>query len=311
MPFFSIIIPLYNKEIFIENTLKSVFLQTFNNFEVIIVNDGSTDKSEEIILKFEDKRIKYFYQKNQGASETRNLGIEKSTSNYIAFLDADDLWLPNHLETLKNLIESYPNAGIYASRYQLVFKNSTVSVPNFNGIDVGYKGVVSDYFFSSYNYSIATSSSIAVPKQIFNKIGMFKPYISSGQDTDMWLRIALEYPVIIGNEITASYLVFIDESLSKTNILKKEIKRFDEYLEYEKTNKSLKKYLDIYRMEYAIQYKIAGEKKISNKLYNAILPENKATKSKIIYHLPQPILVELLKLKQFLKKYGVVFSIYQ
>ena len=82
---------------------------------------------EEIILKFEDKRIKYFYQKNQGASETRNLGIEKSTSNYIAFLDADDLWLPNHLETLKNLIESYPNAGIYASRYQLVFKNSTVS----------------------------------------------------------------------------------------------------------------------------------------------------------------------------------------
>ena len=311
MAYFSVIIPLYNKEKFIQNTIKSILEQTFQDFEIVIINDGSTDKSEEIVLKFKDKRIQYFFQKNQGASIARNFGIEKSTSNFISFLDADDLWFPNHLESLKNLIELYPNSGIYASRYQLVFKNNTISVPSFNGIADDFKGIVTDYFYSSYNYAVATSSSITIPKEVFDKVGMFKPYISSGQDTDMWLRIALEYPVIIGNEVTASYLIFVNDSLSKTNILKKEIKRFDDYLEYEKTNKSLKKYLDIYRMEYALQYKIAGEKKISYQLYNAILPKNRALKSKIIYHLPQPILVTLLKLKQFLRKHGVDFSVYQ
>lgn len=127
----------------------------------------------------------------------------------------------------------------------------------------------------------------------------------------MWARIALKYSVVIGNEITASYLHYIDDSLSKTSILKKKLIRFEDYSEFEKTNSSLKKYLDIYRMEYALQYKIAGADKESKELYNAILKENIPLKSKFLYQLPQFILIFLLKFKRFLRHNGIDFSVYQ
>ena len=127
----------------------------------------------------------------------------------------------------------------------------------------------------------------------------------------MWARIALKYPVVIGNKITASYLHYIDDSLSKTSILKKKLIRFEDYSEYEKTNPSLKKYLDIYRMEYALQYKIVGANKESKEFYDAILKDNIPLKSKILYHFPKTILVGLLKFKRYLRKYGIDFSVYK
>uniref|UniRef100_A0A4W5LYG6 Glycosyltransferase 2-like domain-containing protein n=1 Tax=Hucho hucho TaxID=62062 RepID=A0A4W5LYG6_9TELE len=100
MSFFSVIIPLYNKECFIENTLKSVLSQTFTAFEVIIINDGSTDKSEEKALQFKDSRIRYYSKENGGVSTARNFGIDKAKSVYITFIDADDYWYPTFLESI-------------------------------------------------------------------------------------------------------------------------------------------------------------------------------------------------------------------
>lgn len=308
---FSIVIPLYNKASFIENTIKSVLNQSFLNYEIIVINDGSTDESEEKVLELKDPRIQLFTQKNQGASVARNLGIEKSKFDYIAFLDADDLWLENHLETLKNLIENFPSAGIFASRYQLFFKEGKISIPKFKGISEDFYGIVPDYFDASLNYAVATSSSIAVPKHVFEKIGNFKSKISSGQDVDMWIRIASKYPVALSAEITASYLYYIENTLSKTPILEKKLKDFVDYKLEEESNPSLKKYLDIYRMEYAMQYKIAGANKQSKELYDDILKNNIPLKTKIIYYLPQWILTLLLKFKRLLRKNGVDFSIYQ
>ena len=310
MPFFSVVIPLYNKENYISQTLKTVLGQTFADFEIVIINDGSTDASEEIVRSFQDSRINYFSTKNQGAAAARNLGIEKATSPYIAFLDADDLWFENHLEELKNLIERFPNAGMYANRYQLIFKKGTTYQPSFFGIADDYEGVVKDYFASSLHYAIASSISIAIPKSIFAEVGNFKQYISSGQDTDMWIRIALHSKIIIGNKLTSSYLHFIEGSLSKTAILEKKIKRFDEYHEQEKLNPSLKKYLDLYRMEYAMQYKMAGASEVSKSLFKEISPANLSFKSKALYILPKGILLLLLKLKQSLRSNGIDFSIY-
>lgn len=311
MPYFSVVIPLYNKEKYIQNTLESVLNQTFADYEIIIVNDGSTDDSEAIVKQFTDSRICYYKTENQGAADARNFGIDKASSDYIAFIDADDLWLENHLETLKNLISEFPNAGIYASRYQLIFKNKSVFIPNYFEISSNYMGPIEDYFHSSLHYAVASSISIAIPKNVFIKIGGFKNFITSGQDIDMWARIALKYPVVIGNEITASYLHYIDDSLSKTSILKKKLIRFEDYSEFEKTNSSLKKYLDIYRMEYALQYKIAGADKESKELYDAILKKNIPLKSKVLYQFPQVILILLLKFKRLLRHNGIDFSIYQ
>ncbi|MCB0445703.1 MAG: glycosyltransferase family 2 protein, partial [Gelidibacter sp.] len=117
MPFFSVIIPLYNKEKHIKTTLDSVLAQTFNDFEVIIVNDGSTDKSLKIAETFDDKRIHIHTTENKGVSYARNYGVSKSNSNLIAFLDADDYWFPHHLKDLKHLIKKFPNCGLYCKAY--------------------------------------------------------------------------------------------------------------------------------------------------------------------------------------------------
>lgn len=310
MSFFSVVIPLFNKETYIAATIQSVLQQSFFDYEILIVNDGSTDASETIVMGFSDSRINYFVTNNKGAAAARNLGIEKSKSPYIAFLDADDLWFPNHLEELKNLIEKFPKAGMYCSRYQLIFKNGSKYQPSFYGIADNYQGVVNDYFAASLHYAIASSISVAVPKRIFAEVGSFKNYISSGQDTDMWIRIALHSKIIIGNKVTSSYLHYVEESLSKTSILEKKIKRFDEYQEEEMANVSLKKYLDLYRMEYALQYKMAGALMMSESLYNQISKSNISVKSKLLYFLPKGVLLLLLKLKKSLRRSGIDFSIY-
>ena len=111
MPFLSVIIPLYNKESYIKNTLRSVLEQNFTDFEIIIVNDGSTDNSLEIVSSFKDERIQVIHQPNSGASSSRNKAIQSAKTQYIAFLDADDFWFPNHLEELVQLIQDFPNCG--------------------------------------------------------------------------------------------------------------------------------------------------------------------------------------------------------
>ena len=310
MPVFSVVIPLYNKEKYIAQTLENVLKQRFTDFEIIVVNDGSTDASGKIVKSLSDARISYFSTANHGAAAARNFGIEKSTARYIAFLDADDLWMQNHLEELKKLIDRFPQAGMYCNRYQLIFENGSTYQPSFYGIDDTYEGVVEDYFAASLHYAVASSISVAVPKSIFSEIGNFKKYISSGQDTDMWIRIALHSKIIIGNKLTSSYLHYIEGSLSKTDILQKNIKRFDEYQDHEKSNLSLKKYLDLYRMEYAMQYKMAGASNESKSLYNQISKENLSVKSKALYILPKGILLLLLKIKQLLRRNGIDFSIY-
>ena len=307
---FSIVIPLYNKANYIENTLKSVLNQTFADYEIIVINDGSTDDSVTKVIGFNDSRIQLFNQKNQGASVARNLGIEKAKYEYIAFLDADDLWMTNHLEILNGLIQNFPNAGIFASRYELVFNNGKNDIPTFKGISADYEGIIPDYFETSLPNPIATSSSIVIPKGVFEKTGYFKPTISSGQDVDMWIRIASKYPVVISNKVTASYLHYIEDSLSKTPILDKKLNDFKDYKQEEESNPSLKKYLDTYRIEYVLQYKIAGNNKKSKELFKNILKENIPFKTKLIYLLPSFVLIFLLKIKKFLRKNGFNFSIY-
>ncbi|WP_136666871.1 glycosyltransferase family A protein [Flavobacterium sp. H122] len=310
MPIFSVIIPLYNKEKFIEATLKSVLAQTYIDFEIIIVNDGSTDYSIQKVNQIKDSRIKIYHQENKGAASARNQGIEKAVGELIAFLDADDIWFDNHLEELYKLYIDFPECSLFASRYNILLSKEKTYIPEYKKIKNTYRGVVFNYFVSSEYYPVATSSSIAIKKDIFDKIGYFKTYISSGQDTDMWIRIALKYKIAIGNKITATYLQYIPNTLSKTHISFKTIKKFEEYQEFESQNVHLKKYLDKYRKEYALHYKIAGDSKISTELYSQIDPKNISTKFKILYFLPKLVLIYLLNLKRYLNRKGLEFTIY-
>lgn len=114
---FSIIIPLYNKADYIAETLKSVLNQTYCDYEVIVVNDSSTDNSLEVASSFQDERIHIYTKENEGVSAARNYGIMHAKYDYIAFLDADDIWESDYLECQKKLIEIYPDAGIYSTAF--------------------------------------------------------------------------------------------------------------------------------------------------------------------------------------------------
>src|SRR6478735_1139624 len=127
MPFFSVVIPVFNKETFIEKTIKSVLEQTFDDFEIIVVNDFSTDGSLDIVSKIDSDKIKVIqHDKNKGLSATRNTGIRNSNSNYIAFLDADDIWKPTFLEKIHSLILQFPEAKLFATNYEELYPNDAI-----------------------------------------------------------------------------------------------------------------------------------------------------------------------------------------
>ncbi|APY10094.1 hypothetical protein BWZ22_02075 [Seonamhaeicola sp. S2-3] len=309
-PFFSVVIPLYNKENFIEDTVNSVLNQSFKDFEVIIVNDGSTDESVLKANRFKDQRICVYNQENAGASAARNKGIALAKGSLIAFLDADDLWLPNHLKILKNLYNDFPNCGLYCSRYKTkISRNKIIKNDLTNCVEDNYKGIVADFFKASLKNRIAHTSALAIPKHILSKYGVFDVNISSGQDLDLWIRIAAHCNVAISNEITSIYRFEILESLSKTNILSKKLIDFKKFESLEKTNKSLKIFLDHYRLEYAIHYRVFGSISKSEELLKEITSDIHL-KSKILLKLPPKLLQTLLKVKHYLRKKGIDFTIY-
>ncbi|WP_456314230.1 glycosyltransferase family 2 protein [Pseudomonas shirazensis] len=310
MVFFSVVIPLYNKANYIENAIKSVLNQTFTAFEIIIVNDGSTDESEHLLYGIDDKRIQVYNQKNQGVSVARNLGIEKAKGELIAFLDADDYWFPNHLEQLSNLYHTYPNCGIYCSRHKIRTAKNHFQIPKYYGIDPSFSGIVADYFFSNRPFRITWTSCVAIPKEILDKAGRFTPDITNGQDLELWTKIGIDYPVAITNKITAIYNYDISNSITKKNIIFRKLMDFEQFKTAEKQNSSLKNFLDIYRIEYGLHYYIFGDKNKMNFYLKDVDKQNMSLKVRFLLKIPSFYLRLFLKIKNYLQKIGLNFSIY-
>lgn len=164
MPKFSVVIAVFNKEKYIADTLKSVLAQTFTDFEVVILNDGSTDKSEAEILKFKDPRIRYFSKENSGASAARNFTIQEAKSEYIALMDADDYWYHFYLEEQNRLLTEFPEESVFATATEIkrngkIFKNS------YSIKTIENDAVVVDYFEASQLDSVLLSISTVLKKK--------------------------------------------------------------------------------------------------------------------------------------------------
>jgi glycosyltransferase involved in cell wall biosynthesis len=204
----SIIIPLYNKELYIIKTLRSVLAQTFQDFEIIIVNDGSTDKSVDEIEKFDDERIRIVGQKNTGVSAARNKGIEESKYDLIAFLDADDEWLPNHLQELLDLKNDFPECQVFATDYKVIdskdYERYPVNTEVFH-FDEKY-GVIENYFESAVKTSPPLwTSAVAVNKGAIKEIGAFPVGVRLGEDLLTWAKLADRYDIAYSKTVTAVY----------------------------------------------------------------------------------------------------------
>jgi len=202
----SVVIPLYNKEPHIKKAIDSVLAQKVQDFEIIIVDDGSTDKSARVVKSLTDPRIRLIQQENAGVSAARNRGIEEAKADLIAFLDADDEWTPGFLETVLRLREKYPQAGAYATAYSIL-KYGNIKPAKYNAVpSAPWEGLLPRYFMSlATGEHPVCSSAVCIPKDIFLKVGMFQIGAWWGEDDDLWGRIALKYSIAFSREIGAVY----------------------------------------------------------------------------------------------------------
>lgn len=310
MPKISVVIPLYNKGFIISETLESVLVQTFTDFEIVIVNDGSTDSSFEIVSQYTDNRIRLYNQENKGVSKTRNAGIEYSKSDLIAFLDADDYWHPNHLEELYQLYIDFPNCGLYASRYFMkISKENTIKTTYIQAVSDNFRGILPDYFLASMQYRVGLTSAVAIPKEMIQGNFLFNPELNGQEDLELFTKIAIQKLVAITNKYTVEYNFAIENQLSKIQFIQKKIIKFDQFSADENKNKSLKKFLDLYRLEYALQFRIIGDIKES-KFYLKDITTKIPFKTRVLLVTPSYILRLLIKIKHALKKRGIDFTVY-
>jgi glycosyltransferase involved in cell wall biosynthesis len=269
---FSIIIPLYNKEKHIKKAIDSVLNQSYKRFELIVVNDGSTDRSLEIVEELFQKmhiaenargKIRIINQPNQGVSAARNNGVKNANSNYIAFLDADDWWDRKFLEEQARLIKLFPEADIYGTGYFRV-KNGRL-IKSQIGYEDNYSGYI-DYF-TSYKfkwYMPLTSISVVIPKITFLEQNGFNEQLKFGEDFHLWIRLAISGNVAYINKPLAYYNQ--DVAVENRAIGEKIWEPDAHYIfnlnfleKEEKNNPKLKALLDGLRVQALLRYHLSGK----------------------------------------------------
>ena len=189
--------PLYNKEAEIGRAIKSVFNQEFRDFELIVVDDGSTDSGPEIVRGYRDSRIRLVSQANAGVAAARNRGIESARAGLIAFLDADDEWDPSFLATIVGLTQKFPECAVFATSYYIANPKTGTRRAVLRGLPPEFReGVVQKYFeVASKSDPPLCSSAIAVRSTAIRAIGGFPVGVASGEDLLTWARLAAEYEI--------------------------------------------------------------------------------------------------------------------
>ena len=302
-PFFSVVVTVYNKSHFVEQTLNSILNQSFDDFELIVVDDGSTDNSLEIINGIKDSRINVYPTKNQGVSKARNYGLNKAKAKFIAMSDGDDIWLENHLFELKKLIESYPDCGIYATSYEKHFFESYITKPKFKNVDHPFFGIVDDYFETSLADNILWTSAIAIPEKLVEKGFVFDEGIGCGEDIDLWIRIAKAYDVAFSSNTTAHKMIHApDNHLSLTKNIPDLISIIDKHKDDETNNPSLKSYLDINRFSIAMEAKLRNDYVNYDSVRKDIDPKHLNLKLRLLLMMPAGVLRFLKRMKFVLLK---------
>ena len=200
----SIVIPLYNKEQSIERTIRSVLNQSYADFELVVVNDGSTDNSQGVVerLAEQDPRVRLINKDNAGVSSARNRGIMEAANELIALIDGDDIWDKDCLTELVRMSEDFSDAGMWGVNYADVI-NGEVK-PYYQGFPPEYRGYVQNYFSTDHG-DVFCSSGVMIRKSVALQVGLLDERIRYSEDMDFWYRIILHSPVIFYNRVYAFY----------------------------------------------------------------------------------------------------------
>lgn len=233
-PFFSVIIPTYNRASLIEKTIRSVLNQTFKNFEVHIIDDGSTDETESIVSKIIDKRLLYHKTENRERGAARNFGTRIAKGDYITFLDSDDIFYPQHLEEVLKVIKANNSPEIIHIRYEITDENTnkTMQQPLLND-DINKK-LITGNFMSCQGVFLRKGIALA---NLFNE----DRNLSALEDWELWLRISAKYKIYYSNLITSAIIDHDTRSVVNTNA-EQLINRVNTLLKYVLENSELTSY---------------------------------------------------------------------
>ncbi len=259
---FSVIIPLYNKTPYVKKAIESVLAQTWRDFELIVIDDGSSDGSfavADAALKESAVPYQLVHQENAGVSTARNNGVSLSHGDYICFLDADDWWAPTFLEKMGGLIRDYPEAGIFGTNYYYV-KNGVERVC-IEGVETGY-----------INYCRVYADRLKMPlwtgatclsRKMFDTVGGFRSHLRLGEDFDLWIKIVLKHRVAFLNEPLSYYFQDSDPAWRGVGHLVSPeyhmLWNLDYLNEEEKTNQDYKDLIDNLRTYSLLPYYLSEQ----------------------------------------------------
>jgi glycosyltransferase involved in cell wall biosynthesis len=291
---FSIVIPIHNKENYLKNTLHSVISQSFKDFEIILVNDGSTDNSANICEEFRlaDSRVKVIHQQNSGVSAARNVGIKHSCYDLIAFIDADDYWSPIFLEKMHELILQLPDILIYSSKYANVKGNRIYPVEPIFKIQSGFTRFdLIRYYSKKINFPIH-SSSVIIKKKAIEQVGFFDERIYMYEDYDLFLRLALISEVgYLNTQPLSFYNIDVpagSKARGKFPLLEKNwVYYFDKFDSSLKENKHLNILLDTARLNQMLFYRrLSNYSSDVRSILSKVSKSNYDIKYQLIFLLP-------------------------
>ncbi|OJW50116.1 MAG: hypothetical protein BGO67_01950 [Alphaproteobacteria bacterium 41-28] len=197
-PLVSIIIPTYNREKFIGEAIQSVLNQTYKNFEVIVIDDGSQDRTREVVLSFRDERVSYSHTTNQGRSIARNLALKHAKGTYIAFLDSDDLYYKDKIEKQVEFLEKNKQFGMVYTAAHCIDEAGNLLNFSYKAIDTGWIYWKIAYFADT----TITLPTVMVRQEVFSVVGGFDENMHRFEDTDMWRRISKTYMIGAMQDVT-------------------------------------------------------------------------------------------------------------
>lgn len=220
-PHISVIIPAYKAENFIAQTVQTVLDQSYTDFELLIVDDGSPDDQANVIkqLEAQDNRVRYIYKENGGVSSARNLGFKQSKGQLLAFLDADDLWFSDNLEKKVQRFQEDQAFGLVHSNADVINENGQPT----GEIKEGKEGYILDDLLAWNGTCIPAPSSILVKREVLEKVGLFHERLSNSADQEFFFRVAKDYKIGKVDAVTWQYRVHGNNMHSNIAVMEKDL----------------------------------------------------------------------------------------
>jgi len=303
------VIPVFNKEKYIKETILSVFNQTYDNYEIIIINDASTDNSLKIIEEvISDKAVIINNKNNLGLSASRNIGFEASSDKFVAFLDGDDVWDKNFLKEINELIINFPKESIFGTYYKENY-NGKILYPKINIKEklLGTKFVVKNFFEANLRRLIITQSCLVFKKNIFDTVGLYNPEITFAEDIDFYIRCFQNFNLAYSYQTYHMQRKMVHKSISNSKTDNLNYPLLDKYLG---VSDELNRFINFYNYCFCRRKKNEGSKKSMIYYRNKIRFRWIGFLKTIVLFLPEFLYTTLLKFKRYLLKKGINISTY-